>query len=262
MTRRAERAAEWMYHGLWRVLVGWFRVPKEPPTLPAREGEYVASFRPAPGFLRYLKFWFWLLLLVVDLGLTVGYLAAAAALVVAGLGWVALLLLPVALFVIIAPDLFAYVAIHLRYDTTWYVMTERSLRIRRGVMVIHETTITFENVQNLKVRQGPLQRHFGIADVVVETAGSGGAQGHQGKAGVSHRGVIEGIDNAPEIRERILSRMRQSATAGLGDEEPAAAPSSAAWTTAHLAALREVREEVRLMCAAARPLAPPTGGTG
>jgi membrane protein YdbS with pleckstrin-like domain len=251
MTGRAERAAEWMYHGLWRVLVGWFRVPKEPPTLPAREGEYLSSFRPAPGFLRYLKFWFWLVLLLVDLVLTAAYVAAAVALVIGGLWWVALLLLPVALFVIVVPDLFAYVAIHLRYDTTWYVMTDRSLRIRRGVMVIHETTITFENVQNLKLRQGPLQRHFGIADLVVETAGSGGAQGHQGTAGVSHRGVIEGIDNAPEIRERILSRMRQSRTAGLGDEEPPPAPSPATWTPAHLAALREIREEVRLMRAAA-----------
>jgi membrane protein YdbS with pleckstrin-like domain len=252
MTGRAEQAAEWMYHGLWRVLVDWFRVPKEPPTLPAREGEYLASFRPAPGFLKYLKFWFWIVLLVVDVVLTAAYIAAAAALVIAGLWWVALLLLPFALFVIIVPDIFAYVAIHLRYDTTWYVMTERSLRIRRGVMVIRETTITFENVQNLKLRQGPVQRHFGIADLVVDTAGSGGAQGHQGKAGVSHRGVIEGIDNAPEVRDRILSRMRQSRTAGLGDEEPTAAPSPAAWTAAHLAVLREIREEVRLMCAAAR----------
>ena len=131
-------------------------------------------------------------------------------------------------------------------------MTERSLRIRRGMMVIHETTITFENVQNLKLRQGPLQRHFGIADLVVETAGSGGAQGHEGRAGVDNRGVIEGIDNAPEVRERILSRMRQSRTAGLGDEDPAAAPSPSAWSPAQLQALREIREEVRLMCAAGR----------
>jgi membrane protein YdbS with pleckstrin-like domain len=252
MTGRTERAAEWMYHGLWRVLVDWFRVPKEPPTLPAREGEYLASFRPAPGFLRYLRFWFWIALLAVDVALTAAYVAAAAALIVGGLWWVALLLLPVALFVIVVPDIFAYVAIHLRYDTTWYVMTERSLRIRRGMMVIHETTITFENVQNLKLRQGPLQRHFGIADLVVETAGSGGAQGHEGRAGVDNRGVIEGIDNAPEVRERILSRMRQSRTAGLGDEDPAAAPSPSAWSPAQLQALREIREEVRLMCAAGR----------
>jgi membrane protein YdbS with pleckstrin-like domain len=252
MTGCTGRAAEWMYRGLWSVLVGWFRVPAEPPTLPAAEGEYLARFRPAPGFLRYLKFWFWLALLAVDVALAAGYVATASALVAGGLWWVALLLLPVALFVMVFPDVLAYVAIHLRYDTTWYVMTDRSLRIRRGVLVVHEATITFENVQNLRLRQGPLQRHFGIADLVVETAGSGGGHGHEGKTGVDNRGVIEGIDNAPEVRERILSRMRQSRTAGLGDEEPAAPPPPSVWSPAHLAALREVREEVRLMYEAGR----------
>ena len=65
-------------------------------------------------------------------------------------------------------------AMHLRYDTTWYVLTNRSLRIRRGIWMIHETTITYENVQNVSVNQGPLQRIFGIADVLVQTAGGGG----------------------------------------------------------------------------------------
>ena len=63
-----------------------------------------------------------------------------------------------------------YVALHLRYDTTWYVVTDRSLRIRRGIWVIEETTITFENVQNVSITQGPLERAFGIATLVVDTA--------------------------------------------------------------------------------------------
>ena len=83
--------------------------------------------------------------------------------------------------ILVAPDVIAYVAIHLRYDTTWYVLTDRSLRIRRGIWIIHETTISFENVQNVEVRQGPLQRYFGIADVIVQTAG-GGARHSKGEA--------------------------------------------------------------------------------
>ena len=77
----------------------------------------------------------------------------------------ALLALPAAA-VAILPDIVAYVAIHLRYDTTWYVIGRRSLRIRRGIWIINETTITFENVQNIHITQGPLQRYFGIADLV------------------------------------------------------------------------------------------------
>ena len=72
----------------------------------------------------------------------------------------------------VLPDILAYIAIHLRYDTMWYVMTDRSLRCRRGIWVIFEHTITFENVQNVHVRRGPVQYFFGISTVVVETAGA------------------------------------------------------------------------------------------
>ena len=80
------------------------------------------------------------------------------------------------------PDVFAYVGIHLRYDTTWYVLTDRSLRIRRGILTIHETTISFENVQNVEVRQGPLQRYFGIADVHGDDRRRRRRQPRQGRA--------------------------------------------------------------------------------
>src|SRR5690606_13139102 len=108
------------------------------------------------------------------------------------------------------PDVVAYVAIHVRYDTTWYVMTDRSLRIRRGVWIIHETTITFENVQNVRVEQGPVQRHFGIANVVVETAGAPKLSQHGQSGAGANQGVIEGVVDAAGIRDRILARLRQS----------------------------------------------------
>src|SRR5262245_8180568 len=146
MRGRTEQAAAWMYRGLWAVLVHAFRVPDEPPTLPVRPGEPIESFKPSRDFLRYLKFYFWLVLLLTDIALTIGYIIAAVALWLNGLAWVALLLLGPALFIIVAPDIVAYIAIHLRYDTMWYVLTDRSLRIRRGIWTIHEVTITFENV--------------------------------------------------------------------------------------------------------------------
>jgi PH (Pleckstrin Homology) domain-containing protein len=145
----------------------------------------------------------------------------------------------------VLPDLVAYLAIHLRYDTTWYVMTERSLRIRRGIWIIHETTITFENVQNVTVNQGPIQRFFGIADVLVETAGGGSqhAEAHGGPTMAGHRGLVEGVSNAPEIRDLLMQHLRRSRFAGLGDElvHVPARPAAPAWTAEHLAALREIR---------------------
>jgi len=244
---RTERAAQWLYTGLWRVLVDWFRVPQQPPTLPVRTADHLESFKPAFAFLRYLKLWFWIVCLLIDIGLTVGYLAAAIALFVAGFWWIALLLLPIALAIIIVPDIFAFIAVHLRYDTTWYVMTDRSLRIRRGIWTIHETTITFENVQNIKVQQGPVQRAFGISNLIIETAGAGGG-GDSSKQGpnVANRGIIEGIADADRLRDLILPRLRQSRTAGLGDEDEEA-PRGAAWTPDHLAVLREIRAELATM---------------
>jgi len=254
MSRRSEAAAAWMYRGIWKVLVDFFRVPAEPPTLPARAGETVQSFQPAEGFLKYLKFWFWIVLFSTDIVFTVAYIVIAGALIAAKLWWVALLLLPVALFIIVAPDIVAYIALHLRYDTMWYVMTDRSLRIRRGIWVIHEVTITFENVQNLKVQQGPVQRHFGIANLIVETAGAGGDP-HQKKPGaVTNQGMIEGIADAHALRDRILMRLRESKTAGLGDEDHGrdVAPTSngLVWSGDALNVLREIRDEARALAAA------------
>ncbi len=153
------------------------------------------------------------------------------------------------------PDIVAYVAIHLQYDTTWYVMTSRSLRIRRGIWVIHETTITFENVQDLKIHQGPIERLFGISNVLVETAGGGAPVGaeNQPAALTAHRGLIQGIADAQRIRDQILARLRQTRTSGLGDdhEEPAAA--GTAWTPRQMELLREIRDQA-VRCAMAEQL--------
>ena len=213
MSGHTERAASWIYTGIWAVLVKWFRVPHDPPALPAGPGEKVESFQPAPAFLKYLKFWFWIAMIVSDTAFTAGYIIVSSALVISGFWWLALLL-------IIGPDIPVYIGLHLRYDTTWYVMSERSLRIRSGLWVIQETTITFENVQNVRVMQGPLQRHFGIASVIVETAGGSTGGKHQ-DAATGHQGIIEGVtqENAARLRDIILAKLRVSSTAGLGDEE-------------------------------------------
>jgi membrane protein YdbS with pleckstrin-like domain len=240
MKQRIEQVSRWCYEGIWGVLTRWFQVPDQPPTLPSRPDESVESFRPAPGFLRYLKWKFWIGLTLFDGAILILWLFILAASPVAGL-----LLAGPALFIAVVPDILAYLAVHLRYDTTWYVISQRSLRIRRGIWVIHETTITFENVQNVTVNQGPVQRWFGIADVLVDTAGGGGdaQQAHQGGLGQNaHQGLIEGIADAPRIRDLLLDRLRRSRTAGLGDDATDSHSWSAAWSLERLAALREVRD--------------------
>ena len=69
MRRRTEETLALLYGRLWQVLIRWFRVPAEPPALPARPGEHVRVFQPSEGYLRYRKFWFWLALTAVDIPL-------------------------------------------------------------------------------------------------------------------------------------------------------------------------------------------------
>jgi membrane protein YdbS with pleckstrin-like domain len=246
MKQQVERASQWIYSGLWAVLVRWFHVPDQPPSLPGASGLEARSFRPAEGFLRYLKFYFWFVLVAIDGAIFVGWLIVAIA-----VPWLGALLALPALAVAVLPDVVAYIAIHLRYDTTWYVISSRSLRIRRGIWILHETTITYENIQNIRVTQGPVQRYFGIGDVVVETAGGGSGAHGQGSGSSMHLGLIEGVDNAPAIRDLILGHLRQSRSAGLGDEHEPDAHTAVAtsWSIEQVDVLREIRDAARALSA-------------
>jgi membrane protein YdbS with pleckstrin-like domain len=242
MSEMTQRATAWVYQGVWAVLVGWFRVPKDPPTLPVQPGGVIETFGPAPNFLRYMKLWFWLGLLPVDIGIFIAWVALLVA-----MPWAGVLLALPALFLAVAPDVVVYIALHLRYDTTRYVMTDRSLRIRRGIWVIKEVTITFENVQNVEVRQGPVQRYFGIANVIIETAGGGGGEAKQQGFQSGHQGLIEGISDASRVRELIIGRLRESRTAGLGDDAAEHTVAARSWSPQHVAVLREIRDEIAAM---------------
>lgn len=215
------RASQWCYHGVWSILTRWFMVPRDPPTLPVVPGETLQVFRPSQAYLNYQRFFFWIGLVVVDVILSGIWLAIGIASPIIGI-----LIAPLALALIVLPDIVVYIAIHLKYDTTWYLLSNRSLRIRRGIWIIHETTITFENIQNVHLQQGPVQRYFGFANLTVETAGGGGGAAAEGARGSSHQGLLEGLDHAPEVRDLIMVQLKKSKKAGLGDDLHLTLPST------------------------------------
>ncbi len=237
----ARRASQWCYSGIWGVVTHWLLVPSEPPRLLGADDQRVQHFRPADGYLRYLKFYFWIGLVAIDVALTIAWIVIFVASPIAGI-----LITPLALGLIILPDIVAYVAIHLRYDSTWYVLSDRTMRIRRGLWQIHETTITYDNIQNVSIRQGPVQRYFGIANVIVETAG-GGASSAKGEStqSIGHAGLLEGIDNAESIRAMILDKWKGSKSAGLGDDHESASHKVLAgpsWRSEHVEMLQQIRQ--------------------
>lgn len=118
---------------------------------------------------------------------------------------------------------FSYAVLRLDYEKRWYLVTSRSLRIREGVLHVKEMTITYANIQNISISQGPLQRLLGISDLRVDTAGGSVLEGHRRGAHQNlHSAYFQGVDNAERIRELMQDRLRHLSDAGLGDSDDVA----------------------------------------
>jgi membrane protein YdbS with pleckstrin-like domain len=125
--------------------------------------------------------------------------------------------------VFIAQFIFNLSILRLDYELRWYMVSDRAIRVREGITTVREKTITLANIQNIGVKQGPLQRLLGIADVEVKTAGGGGSaggkHGHQRPGESLHVAYFRGVANANEIRDLLLEGVRRQKDAGLGDHD-------------------------------------------
>lgn len=138
------------------------------------------------------------------------------------------------------------------YDLRWYMVTDRSLRIRHGIWKINESTMSFANIQQVEVSQGPLQRLLGLSDVKVQSAGggSGGKEDAHASEDDMHLGLFHSVTNPQEIRDLILERLRRFRESGLGDPDEKTAgddhpPTVPAGNHDLLAAARGLAEEAR-----------------
>lgn len=126
--------------------------------------------------------------------------------------------------------------------------------IPTGLWRLQESTMSFANLQQVEVKQGPLQQLLGLADVHVQSAGGGGDH-QRGQPGDSlHTGIFHTVNNAKEIRDPILERLRQFRQASLGDPDdhghhaatPGAVPAESTGGEAVVAA-RELLAEARAL---------------
>jgi membrane protein YdbS with pleckstrin-like domain len=164
--------------------------------------------------------------------------------------WVTLLLRGGALVIwtIFAATLVVtFFAQRLDFRLRWYIVTDRSLRIRSGVFAVREMTMTFRNIQEIRVTAGPIMNALGLANVEVHAAGGGG---DPKRGGGGHIGRFEGLANANEIRDLIVARLRQYRDSGLGESMPADVPGHAAsHDTNAVAAAHSVLAEARALSA-------------
>lgn len=149
--------------------------------------------------------------------------------------------------------IFGWAVLRLTFELRWYMLTDRAIRIREGIATVREKTIALANVQNIEIKQGPLQRLLGIADVEVKTAG-GGASTPAGKGQQHHEPLhvafFRGVDNAEEIRDLVREGVRRQKDSGLGDPDDHKHVAAAHDTTA-LAAANELLREARKLRAVA-----------
>jgi membrane protein YdbS with pleckstrin-like domain len=140
--------------------------------------------------------------------------------------------------------LITYAAVRLDYEQRWYIVTDRSLRLRSGIWQVQELTMSFANLQQVTLTQGPLQRILGLANVHVQTAGGGGRQPNEENHDSLHTAEFHCVENAPEVRDLILDRLRLFRASGLGDpDDHTVAPPPAPAPTTAIAAARELLQE-------------------
>lgn len=250
----------------WRArLLAWLRVPHEPSAPPG--DERVQTFLAAPNYFRYrvvlwalrqfgfvwaLLFYFGLLpfwLFPVRLpdieipSVTFGFFTISAATMHALFRFFEALGLAGYAFQMIVSALI----LRLDFEQRWYIVSDRSLRIREGLVRLNEKTMTFANVQHVGIKQNPIQRWLSIADVEVRTAG-GGVKKEERHAEDLHIGYLRGVSNADEIRNVIQDRLRQQRDAGLGDPDDVREPERQTVTLVDAAVA--LRDEARALRAA------------
>lgn len=230
------------------ILGPLLKVSPAPPPVP--EGATgVRVFRSSARFLSYRFLLAWITLVPIA---TPVILVAVVLQIAASRGeapqWLAIGLPAFYASLVLFFFALALVSIRLDYEFHCYVATDRSLRIRQGIWEQVEATLTYANVQNVRVIQGPLERFFGIASVVVDTAGGGSKQGQERAS----RGIIRGVEDAAELRDRIMDRMKASKTSGLGDPDDPEHGHAPGDDSLPIDLLRAVRDEARLLADAAR----------
>ena len=251
-----------MYSAFRNLCEEVLRIPREPQPPPGDEAK-TRIFLAAPNYYKYLLMLWALktvLTVVIILFILVGPMAAVFA-NWAHLGKTAKALMLAAeafgLIAALASAVFRLALVRLDFEKRWYLVTDRSLRVREGILQMREATVTFANIQNISISQGPIQRLLGIADLRVDTAGGGGTAGTHGEHGMTNMHMVKfrGVDNANQIKELMQQRLRQLKDSGLGDHDDhhAAQPEPVS-SSNFLEALREVRAEAQALRGSASKL--------
>ena len=203
-------------------LLALLRVPPQPAPPEGSAGS-VQVFRAGKNYYRW-RVVMWasqqLLLLLLGIALLGGLFTVVTRSIPSPMREISEVIELAGIAVLLAGAPFTFYLQRLNYRLRWYIVTDRSLRIRHGIWSVEELTMTFANIQDIAVTAGPLQGFLGLADVEVRSAG-GGSSGPHGQRPGGHAARFDGVDNAEALRNLIVERLRQYRDAGLGDPDQA-----------------------------------------
>lgn len=215
----------------WREqLLHFLRVPAEPTPPP---GSPPRVFRAAPNFykLRMIRWALTQIVAISGLILAVAILGTQTWRMPTLMLWMFRIGEIAGAIAIVFEATVGWLIVRFDFELRWYMLSDRAIRIREGITTVREKTIALANIQNIAIKQGPLQRFLGIADVEVNTAGGGGSSGDmqskKAHAEPMHVAYFRGVDNAEEIRDLLREGVRRQRDAGLGDPDEAAAETAA-----------------------------------
>jgi membrane protein YdbS with pleckstrin-like domain len=176
----------------------------------------VRSLKPSEKWLayRYLQTLFGFLNQFVGVGIAV--IALVAKFKAWGLA-IALGIFAIEFFVIGL----ALVTTRVDFELRHYLVGDRSIRVVQGAWTREEVTLSYANVQNLEVNQGPLERFFGFKTLTISTAGAGETAPGQEN---SHLVTLVGLQDADDLRALILGMLKQHKDAGLGEPVATVSP--------------------------------------
>ena len=229
------RITQWVKGAVLRLA----RVPAEP-HVPEGADESVRVFNAGQNYFAWRLILWGLANTAIAVGLFIAFRFSFTPMLPPLVHTIWLALTAVAVGVFVASIPITYFLQRLNYEMRWYIVTDRSLRIRSGVVWLQEMTMTFANVQGIRLNANPIERFLGLANVEVQSAGGGGS--HASGTGASgHMAQFEGVDKAPVIRDLIVERLRVYRDSGLGEKTVEAHEPPA------LSAAREVLQETKAL---------------
>ncbi|OGV33422.1 MAG: hypothetical protein A2020_07665 [Lentisphaerae bacterium GWF2_45_14] len=207
-----------MFEIIKNLVIKLLRIPPEPEN-PMGDSKCIKVFRPS---IRYFNYTIALLILKSAVGFITAVIVYLA-IILSGTHnnptslAIVNILAAIALIILILKFLISLVILRLDYEMRWYKVSDKALRIREGIVRVKELTMAFANIQNLSISQGPVQRMLKIADLKVECAGGGiSLEKQESRPENNHIAYFKGIDNAAEIKELLVERLRKFRDSGLG----------------------------------------------